>query len=45
MVMFADSGNGAVITTKSDIGLNAGNALLDAIAKVDGWNYVAPPPQ
>ena len=44
MVMFADSGNGAVIMTNSDIGLHAGNALLNAIAKVDGWNYVAPPP-
>jgi len=44
MVMFADSGNGAVIMTNSDIGLHAGNALLDAIAKVYGWNWVAPPP-
>jgi len=44
MVMFADSGNGAVIMTNSDIGLHAGNALLDAIAKVYDWNWVAPPP-
>jgi CubicO group peptidase (beta-lactamase class C family) len=44
MVMFADNGNGAVIMTNSDIGLSAGNALLNAIAKVYGWNYVAPPP-
>ena len=44
MVMFADSGNGAVIMTDSDIGLHVGNALLDAIAKVYGWNYVAPQP-
>ena len=44
MVMFADTGNGAVIMTNSDIGLHAGNTLLNAIAKVYGWNYVAPPP-
>jgi CubicO group peptidase (beta-lactamase class C family) len=44
LVMFADSGNGAVIMTNSDIGLQAGNALLDAIAKAYGWNYTAPPP-
>jgi hypothetical protein len=25
------------------VGLAAGNALLDQIAKVYGWNYVAPP--
>ncbi len=44
MVMFADTGNGAVIMTDSDVGLRAGNAVLNAIAKVHGWNYVAPPP-
>jgi hypothetical protein len=44
MVMFAGAGNGAVIMTNSDIGLQAGNAVLNAIAKVDGWDYVAPPP-
>jgi CubicO group peptidase (beta-lactamase class C family) len=44
LVMFGDSGNGAVIMTNSDIGLQAGNALLDKIAAVYGWNYVAPPP-
>ena len=44
MVMFADTGDGAVIMTNSDIGLRAGNAVLNAIAKVYGWNYVAPPP-
>jgi len=44
MVMFADTGNGAIIMTNSDIGLHAGNAVLNAIAKVYNWNYVAPPP-
>lgn len=44
LVMFADSGKGAVIMTNSDIGLHAGNALLNRIAQVYGWNYQAPPP-
>ena len=44
MVMFADTGNGAIIMTNSDIGLRAGNAVLNAIAKVYEWDYVAPPP-
>ncbi len=44
MVMFADTGNGAIIMTNSDIGLHAGNAVLNAIAKVYGWDYVAPSP-
>ncbi len=44
MVMFGDTGNGAVIMTNSDIGLRAGNALLNAIAKAYDWNYTAPPP-
>ena len=43
LVMFADSGRGAVIMTNSDIGLRAGNALLNRIAAVYGWDYVAPP--
>lgn len=44
MVMFANSGDGAVIMTNSDIGLHAGNEVLNAIAKAYGWNYTAPPP-
>lgn len=44
LVMFADSGNGAVVMTNSDVGLFAGNALLNKIAAYYGWNYVAPPP-
>jgi CubicO group peptidase (beta-lactamase class C family) len=42
-LMFGDTGDGVVIMTNSDVGLAAGNALLDQIAKVYGWNYVAPP--
>jgi hypothetical protein len=42
--MFADSGNGAVIMTNSDIGVAAGNALLNKIAAFYGWIYIAPPP-
>lgn len=38
-----DSGNGIVIMTNSDVGLNAGNPLLDRIAQVYGWNYAVPP--
>jgi len=44
LVMFADRGDGVVIMTNSDIGLKPGNVLLDKVAKVYGWNYVAPPP-
>lgn len=43
LVMFADTGDGVVIMTNSDVGLAAGNALLDRIAEVYGWDYVAPP--
>ena len=43
VLMFGDTGNGVVIMTNSDIGLTAGNVLLDKIAAVYGWNYVAPP--
>jgi CubicO group peptidase (beta-lactamase class C family) len=43
LVMFADTGDGVVIMTNSDVGLAAGNALLNRIAEVYGWNYVAPP--
>ncbi len=44
LVMFADTGNGAVIMTNADSGLAAGNELLDRIAAVYGWGWVAPPP-
>jgi CubicO group peptidase (beta-lactamase class C family) len=44
LVMFADSGRGAVIMTNSDVGLQAGNALLNKIAAVYGWHYTAPAP-
>jgi len=44
LVMFGDTGDGVVIMTNSDIGLAAGNVLLDQIAKAYGWNYVVPPP-
>ena len=44
LMMFAESGDGVVIMTNSDVGLAAGNALLDRIAEVYGWDYVAPPP-
>ena len=44
LVFFADTGDGAVIMTNSDIGLRAGNALLNAIANHYNWNYAAPPP-
>jgi CubicO group peptidase (beta-lactamase class C family) len=44
LVMFADSGNGAVVMTNSDHGLLAGNKLLNAIARAYGWNYTAPRP-
>jgi len=43
LVFFADTGDGAVILTNSDVGLLAGNELLDAIAKHYQWNWVAPP--
>lgn len=44
LVMFADTGDGIVVMTNSDVGLRAGNALIDKVAQVYGWNYVAPPP-
>ncbi len=44
LVFFGDTGNGVVIMTNSDVGLQAGNALLNAIAKYYHWDYVAPPP-
>lgn len=44
LVMFGDTGNGVVIMTNSDVGLMAGNVLLERIAEVYGWNYAAPPP-
>jgi len=44
LVMFADIGDGMVIMTNSDVGLAAGNALLDRIAQIYGWDYIAPPP-
>ena len=43
-MMFAESGDGVVVMTNSDVGLAAGNALLDKIAEVYGWDYVALPP-
>ena len=43
LVMFGESGNGVVIMTNSDVGLEVGNVLLDRIAQVYGWNYTAPP--
>jgi hypothetical protein len=33
-----------VIMTNSDVGLRAGNVLLNRIAEAYGWNYAAPPP-
>jgi hypothetical protein len=42
--MFGDTGDGVVIMTNSDVGLTAGNALLDRIAQIYGWDYVVPPP-
>ena len=44
VVMFADTGDGAVIMTNSDVGLQVGNQLLNEIAEVYGWHYAAPPP-
>lgn len=44
MVMFGDTGKGAVIMTNDDIGLRAGNAVLDSIARFYDWHYTAPPP-
>ena len=43
MLMFGDTGDGVVIMTNSDVGLTAGNELLDRIAEVYGWDYEAPP--
>jgi hypothetical protein len=44
LVFFADSGDGVAIMTNSEVGLQAGNDLLNAIAKHYHWNYQAPPP-
>jgi CubicO group peptidase (beta-lactamase class C family) len=44
MVMFGDTGKGAVIMTNDDIGLQAGNEVLNRIAQLYHWNYAAPPP-
>jgi len=44
LVMFADTGDGIVVMTNSDVGLQAGNALIDKVASVYGWDYVAPSP-
>jgi CubicO group peptidase (beta-lactamase class C family) len=44
LVMFADTGDGVVVMTNSDVGLAAGNAFIDKVASVYGWDYVAPPP-
>jgi CubicO group peptidase (beta-lactamase class C family) len=44
MIMFGDAGRGAVIMTNSDIGLQVGNTLLEAIARENGWDYAPPPP-
>lgn len=44
LVFFANTGDGVVIMTNSDIGLHAGNKLINAIAKYYRWNYAAPPP-
>src|SRR5215471_11064704 len=43
LVFFSDTGDGAVILTNSDVGLLAGNELLDAIANHYHWNWTAPP--
>jgi CubicO group peptidase (beta-lactamase class C family) len=44
MVMFGDTGKGAVIMTNDDMGLQAGNVVLNRVAQLYGWNYAAPPP-
>lgn len=44
LLMFGGTGQGAVIMTNSDIGLKAGNALLNRIADIYDWNNHAPPP-
>ena len=44
LVMLAETGDGVVIMTNSDVGLLVGNLLVDRIAEVHGWTYVAPPP-
>ena len=44
MVMFGDTGKGAVIITNDDVGLQAGNVVLDSIARFYDWHYSAPPP-
>jgi CubicO group peptidase (beta-lactamase class C family) len=44
MVMFGDTGKGAVILTNDDMGLQAGNAVMNQIAKLYDWSYAAPTP-
>jgi CubicO group peptidase (beta-lactamase class C family) len=44
LVFFGDTGNGVVVMTNSDVGLQAGNQLLNAIANYYRWNYAAPGP-
>ena len=44
LVFFADTGDGAVIMTNSNVGLHAGNELLDAIARQLHWNWAVPSP-
>ena len=44
LVFFADTGDGVVIMTNSDVGLHAGNVLLNGIAKHYHWHYAEPPP-
>ena len=43
LVMLVDTGDGVVIMTNSDVGLAAGNALLNGSQKLTRWDYVAPP--
>jgi CubicO group peptidase (beta-lactamase class C family) len=42
MIMFGDSGQGAVIMANSQQGIRVGRFLLNNIAKDYGWNYVPP---
>jgi CubicO group peptidase (beta-lactamase class C family) len=42
MIMFGDSGQGAVIMANSQQGIRVGRFLLNNIAMEYGWNYVPP---
>ena len=42
MVMFSDTGQGLVIMTNSDRGMNVGGYLIESIAKEYGWKYTPP---